>query len=203
MQDDEFGSREFPVMLTAGRTWPLMLFLGVVTLLLGIVVALHPGGSLNVLAVLVGILAFASGLFHLLRVFDMAEGRRVWSALSAVFFIVIGVVLIRHLDMTVALMGLLVGITWIVQGLGILISAFSGARKGSLGWGVFGAVSLIAGIVVTASPVTSVTALAILIGIWFAITGLCQIVIAFLIRHALSSVPPTESRSADKEAASL
>jgi uncharacterized membrane protein HdeD (DUF308 family) len=198
MQDDEFDSQEFPAMLTAGGTWVVTLCLGVVTFLLGIVVTLHPSGSLNVIAVLVGVLALVSGLFHLARVFGKAEGSRLWSALSAIFFIVVGVVLIRHLNMTVALMGLLVGITWIVQGLAALITAFSGAREGGLWWGLFGAVSLIAGIVVAASPVTSVTVLAVLIGIWFIISGLFEIVIAFLIRHALSSVPPAESRSAEE-----
>lgn len=203
MRDNEFGDQAFPAMLTPGGTWRWALGFGVVTLLLGIVVALHPGGSLNVLAVLIGVLALVSGLFHLLRAFSVAEGRRVWSALSAVFFFVIGVVLIRHLNMTVALMGLLVGITWIVQGLAIVISMFGGARQGALWWGLFGAVSLVAGIVVTASPVTSVTVLAVLIGIWFVITGLCQILIALLIRHAVSSPPPAAPRAADEETASL
>lgn len=49
---------------------------------------------------------------------------------------VIGVVLIRHLNLTVALVGLVIGITWIVQGLAALVTAFpagrgSGAAGGS------------------------------------------------------------------------
>jgi uncharacterized membrane protein HdeD (DUF308 family) len=203
MGDNEFGGQEFPAMLTAGESWPATLFLGAVTLILGIVVALHPSGSLNVIAVLVGVLAFLSGLFHLSRAFGRAEGRRVWSALSGVFFIVVGVVLIRHLDMTVALMGLLVGITWIVQGLAVLIGAISGPREGAGWWGLFDAISLIAGIVVIASPVKSVTVLAVLVGIWFIIMGLFEVVVALLIRHALSPAPPARPRAAGEESASL
>ena len=121
MQDDDRDTHQFPAALVAASTWQTTLLLGVVTLVLGIVVTIHPSGSLNVIAVLVGILVIVSGLFHLVRVFDPAEPHRLWLTISALFLIVIGVVLIRHLHLTVALFGLLIGITWIVQGLSALI----------------------------------------------------------------------------------
>jgi uncharacterized membrane protein HdeD (DUF308 family) len=198
MQDDERNTEEFPAALVAARTWQTTLFLGLVTLVLGIIVTIHPSGSLNVIAVLVGILAIVSGLFHLVRIFDPAEPHRLWLTISALFLIVVGVVLIRHLNLTVGLFGLLIGITWIVQGIGALAAAFSGPREGAVWWGVFGAISLIAGIVVTASPVTSVTVLAVLLGIWFIIMGVFEVVAAFIIRHAakeVSSSPSAEPRS--------
>ena len=85
-------------------------------------------------------------------------------------------VLIRHLHLTVALIGLLVGLSWIVQGIAGLMAAFSGPREGAAWWGVFGSISLIAGIVVIASPVSSVTVLAVLVGIWLLVIGLLEIV---------------------------
>jgi uncharacterized membrane protein HdeD (DUF308 family) len=186
IRDDEHDTQEFPTALIAASTWQTTLFLGAVTLVLGIVVTIHPSGSLNVIAVLVGILAIISGLFHLVRIFSPDEPHRLWLTISALFLIVIGVVLIRHLHLTVALFGLLIGITWIVQGIGALVGAFAGSREGAVWWGVFGGISLIAGIVVTASPVTSVTVLAVLLGIWFIIMGLCEVVAAFIIRHAVT-----------------
>ena len=194
MHDDERDTQEFPAALAVASTWQTTLFLGVVTLVLGIVVTIHPSGSLNVIAVLVGILLIVSGLFHLVRIFDPAEPHRLWLTISALFLIVIGVVLIRHLHLTVALFGLLIGITWIVQGIGALAGAFAGSREGAVWWGVFGAISLIAGIVVTASPVTSVTVLAVLLGIWFIIMGVFEVAAALIIRHAVS--PASRSVSA-------
>jgi uncharacterized membrane protein HdeD (DUF308 family) len=205
MRVDERDSEEFPAALAAARTWQVTLFLGLVTLVLGIVVAFHPSGSLNVIAVLVGILVIVSGVFHLIRVFDPAEPHRLWLVISALLLVVIGVVLIRHLHLTVAIIGLLIGITWIVQGIAALAGAFGGPREGAVWWGVFGAVSLIAGIVVTASPVTSVTVLAVLLGIWFIVMGLFEVTAAFIIRHAASSAsqgPLPEQRSPGEEAAS-
>ncbi len=193
MTDDDLADQQTSAVLTMSSTWKVTLFTGVVTLILGIIVALHPGGSLNVVAVLLGILAIISGIFQLVRVFDRTEQHRVWLGISGFVFVVVGVVLIRHLHLTVALIGLLVGITWIVQGIAALIAAFSGAREGAVWWGVFGAISLIAGIVVTATPVSSVTVLAALLGIWFIVMGLLEIAGAFLIRRALSQAQPPRS----------
>jgi uncharacterized membrane protein HdeD (DUF308 family) len=199
---DEPDATEYPLAMTATAAWQSTLLIGVLTLILGIIVSFKPSGSLNVIAVLVGILVIISGIFQLIRVFDKAEQHRVWLGISAFLFIVIGVVLIRHLHLTVALFGLLVGITWIVQGIAALIGAFSGTREGAVWWGIFGAISLIAGIVVVANPSTSITVLAVLVGIWFIVMGLFEIVGAFIIRRAVSSGPPSAPRSAGEEAAS-
>ena len=196
MQDDDLADQSASEALMMSSTWKVTLFTGVVTLILGIIVAFKPGGSLNVVAVLLGVLALISGIFQLVRVFDRAEPHRVWLGISGFVFVVVGVVLIRHLHLTVALIGLLVGITWIVQGVAALIAAFSGAREGAVWWGIFGAISLFAGIVVTANPSTSITVLAALLGIWFIVMGVFEIIGAFLFRRALSKAQASEQASA-------
>jgi len=103
-------------------------------------------------------------------------------------------VLIRHLHLTRALIGLVIGITWIVQGLTALIAGISGGvREGRAWWITFGVISLIAGIVVAATPADSVTVLAVLLGIWFIIMGIFEIIGAFLLRHALRSTEMTNA----------
>ena len=123
-------------------TWQSTLVVGVLTLILGIIVSFHPTASLNVIAVLFGVLLILSGIFQLIRVFDPLELNRFWAGISGLLFIVIGVVLIRHLHLTRALIGLFIGITWIVQGLGAVIggaagvasvNARSGRRSGNAG----------------------------------------------------------------------
>ena len=137
-----------------------------------------------------------SGIFHLVRVFDPAEPHRVWLGIAGLLFIVIGVVLIRHLHLTRSLIGLVIGITWIVQGLAALIGGISGgAREGRAWWIIFGVVSLIAGIVVAAAPASSLTALAVLLGIWFIIMGIFEIIGGLLLRHALRATQTTPART--------
>ena len=175
-------------------SWLATLVLGVLTLILGIIVSFHPSGSLNVVAVLFGILMILSGIFHLIRIFDRDERHRIWAGIAGLLFIVIGVVLIRHLHLTVALIGLVIGITWIVQGLTALIGGLSGGvREGKAWWIAFGVISVIAGIVVVSAPVTSVNALAVLLGIWFIIMGIFEIVAGFLLRRAIRATTTTSA----------
>ena len=175
-------------------SWLATLVLGVLTLILGIIVSFHPSGSLNVVAVLLGILMILSGIFHLIRIFDRDERHRIWAGIAGLLFIVIGVVLIRHLHLTVALIGLVIGITWVVQGLTALIGGLSGGvQEGKAWWIAFGVISVIAGIVVVSAPVTSVNALAVLLGIWFVIMGIFEIVAGFLLRRAIRATTTTSA----------
>ena len=183
-----------PPGLLIAQSWQATVILGAVTLILGLIVSFHPGGSLNVVAVLLGILMIVSGLFHLIRVFDRREAHRVWLGIAGLLFIVIGVVLIRHLHLTRAIIGLVIGITWIVQGVTALISGISGgAREGRAWWIFFGIVSLAAGIVVTATPASSVNVLATLLGIWFIVMGVFEIIGSFILRHALRASDTTRA----------
>ena len=187
------GEQEVPPGAFSGA-WQGTILLGVLTLILGLIVSFHPSGSLNVIAVLLGILMILSGIFHLIRVFDPSEAHRVWLGIAGLLFVVIGVVLIRHLHLTTALIGLFIGITWIIQGIAALIGGISGdVREGRAWWIIFGAVSLIAGIVVAAAPVSSVTVLAVLLGIWFVVMGIFEIIGGFMLRHALRTREPAHA----------
>jgi uncharacterized membrane protein HdeD (DUF308 family) len=173
------------------RTWQAALCAGILTLALGLVVTFHPTGSLNVIAILLGVLMVISGIFHLIRVFDGSEPHRVWLGIAGLAFIVLGVVLIRHLHLTLSVIGLIIGIAWIVQGVSAVIAGLSGGSREGRGWWIFfGLVSLIAGIVVTSAPVSSLAVLAVLTGMWFVIMGLFEIVGAYLLHRAVGRPRP-------------
>ena len=42
------------------------------------------------------------------------------------------------------------------------------------------------------APVSSVTVLAVLLGIWFIVIGLFEVIAAFIIRRAVSAPPPAQ-----------
>jgi len=185
MVSGQDGSDRLPPGVVRG-SWLAAVILGALTLILGLIVSLHPSGSVNVIAVLLGILTILSGIFHLIRVFDPAEPHRIWLGIAGLLFIVIGVILIRHLHLTRAIIGLIIGITWIVQGVAALIGGISGGvREGRAWWIIFGAASLIAGIAVTVTPTSSLNVLATVLGIWFMVMGVFEIIGGLLLRHAL------------------
>lgn len=165
--------------------WRASFLIGAASAILGLIVAFHPTVSLNVIAVLLGILMIFSGVFHIVEAFDSDEQGRTWRVIAGVLFIVGGTVLIRHLDLTLALIGLVIGAVWIIQGALALVAGISVGRGRPGGWMalLFGVISLIAGIVVVSTPVGSVTALAVLLGIWFVVMGVLEMAGALTVRR--------------------
>jgi uncharacterized membrane protein HdeD (DUF308 family) len=189
MQLNEAGTEAAAV-----NSWQATIVLGVITVTLGLIVTFYPSTTVNVISVLFGLLLIASGLFHLIRVFGGNEAHRVWMGISGLLLLVIGVVMLRHLHLTVALIGLIIGITWIVQGvIALIVSLSGGAREGGGWWILFGIFSLVGGIVITAVPTESVKVLAVLIGIWFIFQGLFEIAGGLRIRQAARRPQSTDA----------
>jgi hypothetical protein len=86
----------------------------------------------------------------------------------------------------VALIGMFIGFTWIIQGVVSLAEGFSRGRRGERGWSVFfGIVSLIAGIILVVVPIGSLATLTVFLGIWFIVMGAMQMVGSLVFRRAL------------------
>ena len=179
--------------------WRAAFVVGLATAILGIIVAAVPETSLAVIAVLLGVLVIISGIYNVVEAFRGEEHGRVWRGIAGVVFIVAGLVLIRHLHLSLALIGLVIGLTWVVQGLAALIAGFSGtATRMGTGWSIFfGVISLIAGIVVISAPIASITTLAVLMGIWFIVMGVMEMFGAFAFRHAVKDAARTQQRAGD------
>jgi uncharacterized membrane protein HdeD (DUF308 family) len=154
------------------------LILGLITLLLGVVLLFRPTQSLIAIAILLGIVMIVSGIYQIARALDGREHERVWRGISGVVFLLAGLALLRHLHLSIALIGLFIGFTWIIQGVMSLMEIFAGDRRGAeTGWSVFfGIISLIAGIVVVSAPIASVGALTIFTGVFFIVLGAVEII---------------------------
>lgn len=187
MESERYGEapqRDTAPWLMLG--WKASFLIGAASAILGLIVAFHPTVSLNVIAVLLGILMIFSGVFHIVDAVEGDEQGRTWRVIVGVLFIVGGTVLIRHLNLTLALIGLLIGAVWIIQGVLALVAGISVARGSTAGWValLFGVISLAAGIVVVSTPVGSVTTLAVLVGIWFVVMGVLEMLSALAARRA-------------------
>ena len=173
--------------LTVG--WRTAFVFGLITVALGAIIVARPTQSLTVIAVLLGVAMIVSGVFQIVRAFDGRDSdERVWRGISGTVFILAGLALLRHLHLSVTLIGLFIGFTWVIQGIAALVEAAAGRhRQGSeRGWTLFfGVISLIAGIVVIAAPIASVAALTLFMGIWLIVMGGMEIIGSLVFRHAL------------------
>lgn len=173
-------------MTEANHSWKIALFEGIVWVVLGIVVTLHPSSSLNVICVLAGIIVLVGGVVRLVRSFSASEGSRALTAIIGVFMIAVGVLLIRHLHFSRLLIALLIGLVFIVQGALELLVGLSGDAPEGRTWPVvMGLLSLAAGIVIIAVPENSLNVLAVLLGIWFIVLGVFTIIGSMILRHVL------------------
>jgi uncharacterized membrane protein HdeD (DUF308 family) len=179
------GDRD-PSVRALAIVWQSGLLVGIFTAALGLVIALHPSTSLNVICVMAGIIVMIGGAFQLVRAFSDAEAGHALHAIAGVVMIVVGLVLIRHLDLTKLLAAFVIGVGFIVRGVIDLCLGLSRTAQGSRAWPITsGILHLAAGIVVLAVPESSVTFLAALIGVWFVVLGAMQVALALILRHQL------------------
>jgi uncharacterized membrane protein HdeD (DUF308 family) len=172
----------------AGKAWGWVLAFGLVTLAAGIAVLAWPAETLLVIAVLFGIQLVVTGIFRFVLALTApvaTGGMRAIHAIIGLLSLIVGVWAIRHADLTVLVLAVLLGIYWIVHGTIELFTALSEPTLPDRGWsGVMGALSVVAGIIVVAIPGISVLTLAVVLGVWLVVFGLGQAMVAFRLRSA-------------------
>ena len=153
----------------AGRSRTLPLAFGVITLAIGLAVLLWPGLTLLTVAVLFGLQLLVTGVFWLAGSVAGGEpGRQRWlMAVAGLLAFVAGILCLRSPFQTIAVLALIVGVTWVVGG---VAEAFHGF--GTDGWAVFsGVVTALGGVVVLVWPVTSLIALVWLLAVVLIVFG--------------------------------
>jgi uncharacterized membrane protein HdeD (DUF308 family) len=170
-----------------GRAWWWPAIFGVISVVLGILALAWPGQTLVVLAVLFGIELIVWGIYRLVGAVTFGEagaGARTLWAILGILSLVLGFYAIRHIEITVLALGLLLGIFWLVDGVSLIISGVEYRGMPSRGWTIFsGILSVIAGLILLVWPVISVLTLAILAGIWLIVIGVMQLSIALQLRR--------------------
>jgi uncharacterized membrane protein HdeD (DUF308 family) len=176
-----------------GSHWGWLLGFGIVSVLAGLAALFWPGETVLVLGVIFGIQLVVSGVFELVEALSAAygtSGARWLTAILGGLSIVVGIILVRHILLSVLVLGLVLGIYWIVHGVMRVFAAAAHREMPGRGWVVVaGVLSVIAGVIVLAFPVPSLVLLAIVLGIWLIVYGLIEIVAAFRLRSARQRAP--------------
>jgi uncharacterized membrane protein HdeD (DUF308 family) len=107
---------------SGSRAGPLLL--GALAGVAGLIVIRHPGGSLLVIALAVGIYLVVSGVLKLVAAFDASSGRG-WLLVGAAVDLAIGVVIVAWPSFGVSSLAILLGIALVVRGLIEVAAAFA------------------------------------------------------------------------------
>lgn len=170
------------------KTWGVLLFLGLLSIVIGIVIMAWPGKTVVVVAVILAIWLVVSGIFEIVRGFGrgLSGGMRALLFIGGVLSLILGLFAFRGfvvedspLD-AVWLLALFVAINFIFSGIGQLFTA--GEVKEGRGWNIFGGiVSLLLGIIILVVP-SDLVLLAWIFGIFVVISGIMLIVSAFRVK---------------------
>jgi uncharacterized membrane protein HdeD (DUF308 family) len=169
-----------------GRSWGLYVFLGAVCIVVGILVLVWPEHTLVALAVLFGLQLILSGLFHLFLAVSLSDapaGTRALMAVLGLLGLVFGLYALRHVDIALSALALVLGIYWICDGIVRIFSAidYPGLPGQALRI-VLGVLAITAGTIVLIWPHPSLLVLAIILGVWLLMFGVLQIFLAIGIR---------------------
>ena len=182
---------EGDVLRMIGKSWGWVLFFGLVTLGLGVVVTLHPKHSVYVFAVVLGIWLFVAGLFRIVVAIadrDDSGGARWMMAVLGLVSVIVGILFLRHTDQTVKTLAFLIGLFWVVGGIIEFFTAYSDYGSPARAWRIaMGVLAFAAGVVTLVYPNLTVTTLAVIMGIWLIIYGVLEIFLSFLLRRLAHS----------------
>jgi uncharacterized membrane protein HdeD (DUF308 family) len=199
-----FLSSYLDKMPTRSLSWGAALTMGLVTLVIGALLLAGITPFVAVTAVLLGVVFLVTGVYYVVRAVVGREGNeRAWRGVCGVVFVLVGLTLLRHPFLGITLIGLVIGFAWIIQGVLLLMESFSRARRRArTGWTMFfGVISLIAGIAIIASPITSVVLLTLYVGAWFIVMGLMGILGSFVMRRAVRHAPAAAGVSVPQQRA--
>ena len=186
--------------------WKSMLGLGLLTLALGVVVLVWPGKSVVVAGALFGVYLLASGIAQAIAAFTVhvPGSSRVLLFLSGALSVGLGVFAFHDFNNGAAvwILATWIGVGFIFQGVAQTAFAINHKELPEHGWHIFaGLLSVLAGMVVVAWPISSIVVLAIVAGAWLVVIGTAQIVWAVKARkagakveHVVDSLKPSAVR---------
>jgi uncharacterized membrane protein HdeD (DUF308 family) len=167
----------------------LMILSGAVTALIGVAILAWPEVTVGVVAVLLAIQLFVTGVIHIVQAVvtdDVTLGSRTLLALSGALALLVGLLLLRDPLQTVAVVALLLGGLLVIHGVFRLIDGVR-ASRGARGWDLAaGAVSLLVGAFVMVQPELSLRALVSVVGLWQIAVGILMVVAGLALRRDVS-----------------
>ncbi|MGV0792212.1 HdeD family acid-resistance protein [Mycolicibacterium sp. XJ1819] len=182
--------------------WKSTLLSGILAVILGVLVLAWPGITVIIAAIFFGAYLLVTGIAQVIFAFSLhvSAGSRVLLFISGAAALILAVLCFRSLQESILLLAIWIGVGFIFRGVATAVSAISDTTLPGRAWEIFiGVISLIAGVVILASPFESLAVLTLVVGIWLIVLGVFEVVAAFGIRKS-STVPTTPSAPAEKPA---
>jgi len=170
--------------LAATEPKGLRIAVGVICLVLGLVALIWPEATLTVVAVIFGLQLIIVGLVRVVAAVAAKEVPGWWRVVSGILGVltaVLGAIFLFRPSTSLVVLAIILAIGWIIDGVSELVSAFvvkrpTGERVVLI---LFGALAIIAAIVVIAFPGDSLVVLTRIGGVVLLAFGIVELIAAF------------------------
>ncbi|MDO8732239.1 MAG: DUF308 domain-containing protein [Actinomycetota bacterium] len=187
------GTAEASEMIAVvSRNWWMLLFVGIVSIVVGAFCVFQPETAIKTLALLFAIWLIITGLWQFVRGFSSGLGgvTRALLLITGALSLLIGLEALRsYFETNSALLAgwilaIFIGVGFLMRGFADLFMGIERKGQAGRGWQIFsGIVIIIGGFVVLTVPMT-IVALAWVVGIWLIVIGLFEVLGAFMVKRA-------------------
>ena len=179
MADKTSASEKLRVTITTYR-WGFGIA-GLVAIAMGIFVLVWPNEMVKIAALLVGIYAVLSGLIYIftaIRAKEIKSLARITRVIAGIAFITAGIVMLSFLSASAVVLanvlGVILGILWMVEGVSALMLLRGRVEQNALATG-YAIVALVIGVLLLLTPVWGTVFLRWMIGFGLVLLGIAQV----------------------------
>ena len=179
MADKTSASEKLRVTITTYR-WGFGIA-GLVAIAMGIFVLVWPNEMVKIAALLVGIYAVLSGLIYIftaIRAKELKSLARITRMVAGIAFITAGIVMLSFLSASAVVLanvlGVILGILWMVEGVSALMLLRGRVEQNALATG-YAIVALVIGVLLLLTPVWGTAFLRWMIGFGLVLLGIAQV----------------------------
>ena len=179
MEDKTSASEKLRVTITTYR-WGFGIA-GLVAIAMGIFVLVWPNEMVKIAALLVGIYAGLSGLIYIftaIRAKELKSLARITRVVAGIAFITAGIVMLSFLSASAVVLanvlGVILGILWMVEGVSALMLLRGRVEQNALAT-AYAIVALVIGVLLLLTPVWGTAFLRWMIGFGLVLLGIAQV----------------------------
>ena len=186
--DDDAADAAADALHEVGKSWWIVLVVGILSIGLGLLFLIWPGRTVAVVAAIFGIYLLVSGVVQLVQGFnkELSSGECALAVIIGIISIALGVLCFRDgIANGVYILSLFVGFSFLFRGIYQLIVGIQ--NKGIDGRGLLitaGVLGIIVGIIFLVAPFQSIGVLAMIAGIWLILLGLIEVFYSFKVKKA-------------------
>ena len=187
-------------MEEAKKNSGLLIFLGIMTVIFGVIAIGSPLITGVAVAVFVGFLLLASGVARIVHALKSKQwGTGFWGTLIGVLGVAAGLMMIFRPLVGLVTMTMLIAIYFLIDGISEIIAAFKIKPDQGWGWVLFnGIIAVVLGLMIWRQwPVSGAWAIGLLVGIHILMTGWSMIILGTGARKIAGAVEDTVDAAGD------